>query len=830
MESYNELLNNAILLLALGVIYDTLGLYKIQQRMVRDILSGILVGLLGMLVMLTPWILAPGIFFDTRWVLISLSGLFFGLVPTLIAVVMTVALRLFQGGAGMYVGALVIIVSAVIGLAWRRLERERNWKLGWLNLYLFGLLVQLVVLACMYFLPAAIWYKVFLALAPPLLLIFPVGSLLLGMVLRSQRDRRATELELVENRKQLDRDQGLLRGLIDSIPDVIFFKDPEGRYLGCNQAFEKFVGASEQEVIGKTDRDLFTEEMAQQFEQQDQKVIATGIPFSDDQWVQLADGERHILNTRKTQFRGLDGTLYGLAGTSRDISDRWEAERELMQRQKEWEATFNAIEDIITIQDPSMRIIKANKATFDTFPHSKIIGEPCYTLFRKLSGICPECPLLDPDADYSDRDKIISHENLGKTFHVSATHVELPDREGDYIVHIAKDVTKQRELEGQLRQKYKMEAVGVMAGGMAHNFNNNLSIVMGNVELAKRRNSEPEAVNKCLDNAKTALLRSRDLIKQIMIFTRQEPHEMKLIRPSLIIEETLQLLHSTIPTTVEIQYQSTPLGEEATIGGDSTRLQEALINLCANAVHAMKETGTINITLDTHMVQQAEIPAQYHCLPGPYVVLKVKDSGSGMPPETLEKIFDPFFTTKDLTQGTGMGLATVQGVAEQHEGFIKVHSSVGEGTTFELYFPAEKKGQTEPVRRDDIFINGTEKILFIDDEEMLASLGEMMLAEMGYQATSQTNSVEALEMVKQDPDFFDLVVTDQTMPGLTGKELAEQLREIRPELPIILCTGYSSQITAEDSQQYGISAFCNKPLGMAELSRTIRSCLDKKQN
>lgn len=335
MSSFTGLLNNAVLLLALGVIYDTLGLYKIRLKMVRDSLSGVLVGLVGMAVMLTPWELVPGIFFDTRWILLSLCGLFFGLVPTLIAVAMTVSLRLFQGGGGAIVGSLVIITTAGVGLAWRQLVQNRDWHLSWGNLYVFGLLVQIDMLSCMFLMPENVRYKILAAVAPPVLLIYPIGTLLLGLILRRQRDRRTTELALNEQRQLLDRERGLLRGLINSIPDVIFVKNTEGRYLDCNQSFARLMGVSEQEIIGKTDQNLFDKETAAKLQLEDRQVQDSGIPLNKEEWVQFPNGQRLMISVHKAPFRGLDGTLYGLAGIGRDITERAlaEEEREHLQAQ-----------------------------------------------------------------------------------------------------------------------------------------------------------------------------------------------------------------------------------------------------------------------------------------------------------------------------------------------------------------------------------------------------------------------------------------------------------------------------------------------------------------
>lgn len=335
MNSFTGLLNNVILLLALGVIYDALGIYSIRRKWLRGLLSGVLIGLVGIAVMLTPWELAPGIFFDTRWVLLSLCGLFFGLQPTLIAVGMTLALRIYQGGPGMYAGSAVIVVAAGIGLIWRYSAKNYQWRLTWQNLYALGLIVQFAVIGCMFLMPATVRYDIIKAVAPPALLMFPIGTSLLGLVLRRQRDRRAAEVALDQHRQLLDRERGLLRGLIDSIPDLIFIKNTDGYYVDCNQAFAEKMGKSANELSGKTDQELFDEKTAATLRQEDNQILSSGSVLSKDKWVQFPNGQRLLMSVHKGPFRGLDGTLYGLAGIGRDISERWATEKEREQLQSQ---------------------------------------------------------------------------------------------------------------------------------------------------------------------------------------------------------------------------------------------------------------------------------------------------------------------------------------------------------------------------------------------------------------------------------------------------------------------------------------------------------------
>ncbi len=418
---------------------------------------------------------------------------------------------------------------------------------------------------------------------------------------------------------------------------------------------------------------------------------------------------------------------------------------------------------------------------------------------------------------------------------VALTLLELGGEE--LIFAIERDITNRKkvlqekeELEKHIRQKYKMEAIGVMAGGIAHNFNNNLAIILGNLELAQLKSESREQVNKYIENARIAVRRSRDLIQQMMTYSRQQSHNKALVQPNLIIEETLKLLQATLPASIEMSFQSYVEDRLTTIHVDSTQLEEALINLCTNAVDAMNEKGSITIELTSLYLRQADILPQYSCAEGSYVCISVSDTGSGMDQELIEKIFDPFFTTKSVNRGTGMGLATLHGFVKKSGGMIRVSSTVGRGSRFELLFPLAGKVAT---RGDDLTVpseqpspaRGDEHLLLIDDEEMLVDMTAQLLTDQGYQVTTVVSGERALALLTDQPEAFDLIITDQMMPGLTGLEFIEQLRAFQPEVPVILCTGYSRKIDEETVQALNISAVCLKPLETNQLFATIRTAL-----
>lgn len=437
---------------------------------------------------------------------------------------------------------------------------------------------------------------------------------------------------------------------------------------------------------------------------------------------------------------------------------------------------------------------------------------------------------------------------IGKTLELEATHknghiipVELSLSSfliGDnwQAMGVIRDITARKkaeqsrlEAESQLQQKYKMEAVGIMAGGMAHNFNNNLSIILGNLDLLNLQKNLTDKAQEFLNNAKIGVLRSRDLIQQLMAYSRAEEQKLVPTQFDAVIDETMNLLRATIPSTVYLQYNVTPESRGKTVLADATRIQEALLNLCNNAVHAMDESGQLTIGLETVILRSEDVSAEYNdCSPGNFLRLRIQDTGCGMTNEQLNKIFDPFYTTKKVGEGTGMGLSTVQGMVKQIGGQIKVLSILDQGTTFDLYIPVV--GNQLPSlaeAKEQLLQQGTERILFVDDNKQVASLGKQLLTEMGYQVSMMTDSSEALKMFTANANCFDLVMTDQTMPKLTGKELIAEIKKVRTDIPTILCTGYSSKIDAHDAEELGISAFLMKPLDLSLLSQTIRQVLSQ---
>lgn len=385
--------------------------------------------------------------------------------------------------------------------------------------------------------------------------------------------------------------------------------------------------------------------------------------------------------------------------------------------------------------------------------------------------------------------------------------------------------TRQAKLEAQLRQAQKMEAIGTLAGGIAHDFNNILGAIIGYSELAALDLEETHPAQSHLAEVLRAGNRAKELVRQILTFSRQEEHERKPIHMQSVLDEALKLLRATLPSTIEIRRQIDL--QAPPIIGDATQIHQVMMNLGTNAWHAMNEQGgVLEVSLTGFDVDSDFAQSHADLRKGRYVRLMISDTGCGMDRDMLERVFEPFFTTKAPGAGTGLGLAVVHGVVKRHEGAISVYSERGNGTTFNLYFPAHEI-ETQVALPESVSIptGHGERILFVDDEAPLATLSKSMLERLGYRVTVQTSSLEALATFSAHSDEFDLVITDQTMPSLSGADLAKLVLDIRPGLPVILATGYSTTINPEKAKAIGIRELLQKPNTTQTLGEAIRRAL-----
>ncbi|MEW5722662.1 MAG: PAS domain S-box protein, partial [Thermodesulfobacteriota bacterium] len=531
----------------------------------------------------------------------------------------------------------------------------------------------------------------------------------------------------------------------------------------------------------------------------------------------------HVSNS---PLRHLDGSVSKLS-IFHDVTERMKTEEERAQLAAVVE---QAVEGVI-ITEPDLTILYVNTSFEKMFGYSRdeVVGRRMTEVLRPgLTGAETARALSETLAEggtWSGR--LPNWTRDGSSVEVEMTISGLRDETGRLVNYVGRcrDVTRVALLEKQLRQAQKMEAIGTLAGGIAHDFNNILQSIMLNVEIALTNPGDAGQVRGGLAQALEGCRRAKDLVKQILTFSRQREEERKPIKAGVIVKEGLKLLRSSLPTTIEIRQSLNTTSD--TILADPTQVHQILMNLCTNAAYAMREGGgVLDVRLEPADLGPEAVAGRPDLKPGPYIRLSVGDTGVGMSRPILERIFDPFFTTKPRGEGTGMGLAVVHGLVRSHEGSIKVESAPGQGAHFEILLPrvqltaAPEAVEYEPPPRGD------ERILLVDDEETIVDSLGRILTRLGYEVAGATSSREALHLFEADPQRFDLVITDMTMPEITGDRLAGRLLELRPDLPVILCTGFSEKMSPEKARSLGIREFVMKPVVAREMARTIRRILE----
>jgi len=515
------------------------------------------------------------------------------------------------------------------------------------------------------------------------------------------------------------------------------------------------------------------------------------------------------------------------------IRERNEAETALRNSERNYRELVQNANSIIMRMDTEGTVVFFNNYAQNFFGYSEadILGK------NVIGTIVPSMDLAGFDLAQMIKDigvhpeRYVSNENEniradGERVRVAWMNKAIYDDNSQVkeILCVGIDVSEKWQLEKRLAQAQKMEAIGTLAGGIAHDFNNILSAIMGYTELSLIDIPQDSSLRKNLKQVMKAGGRARDLVQQILTYSRQREREMHPIKINLLVNEALKLLRATLPSTIQISYS---IKSNLAVMSDPTNIHQVIMNLCTNAGHAMHENGGLLEVSLTDVDIDADFAKHHPGLkPGKFVRLTVSDTGHGMAPEVIERIFDPFFSTKKKGEGTGMGLSVVHGIVKSHGGTLTVDSTPGQGSVFKAFFPAIDSEWVPDNEPADLMVTGTESILFVDDEVFQSDIAEQMLSRLGYRLTTCTSSVEALNLFRQAPEKFDLVITDMTMPQMPGDLLAAELISLRPDIPIIVCTGYSDRIDTDIAKEIGIRALVMKPVVMREIANCIRRVLD----
>jgi PAS domain S-box-containing protein len=631
--------------------------------------------------------------------------------------------------------------------------------------------------------------------------------------------------------KILKESEERFRLLYESAPLPYQSLDNNGHFLDVNQAWlDTLGGYTKDEVVGRSFGDFLRPEWKEHFKYNFPRFQDKGEILGVEFEMVKKDGSAILVYFNGKIGYDEEGDFQQTHCIFQDITEQ-RANEELVRKSKEeWEKTFDAMSDIVTIQDKDMRIVRANKAAHQFFQanYGELNFKHCYEVFTGTSEPCQGCPLVETLQEKDHRSAIMIHENLGKIFQISSSQISDENGEFQYLVHIAKDITEQKKLEEELFQAHKMEAIGTLAGGIAHDFNNILSAIMGYSEIAKLSIPADSDATKDIDQVIKSSRRAADLVQQILSFSRKSDRRLEPINPHLIIKEALKMLRSSLPTTINMVEDIDNECEK--ILADPTNIHQIIVNLCTNSLHAMEnEKGVLSVSLYRKEINDEEIIGEAEVTAGPFIVLEISDTGHGMDQAMIDHIFDPYFTTKEVGKGTGLGLSVIHGIIQDYHGFIRVDSKPGEGTTFYVYIPVLQQEilSSDKAEIDESLPTGSERILVVDDESMIANLNKAVLEQLGYKVTVIMQSIDALEQICTDPDQFDLVITDQTMPNLTGAELAKEVLRIKPDMPIILCTGYSSVLSEENALAIGIKKYAKKPVDRITLAKIVRQMLDE---
>jgi len=827
---YIGLIQNAGLLLSLSILYSLLTRTPGIGKRWGKVLSGILFGGMAVIGMTLPIHYSAGIIYDGRSIILGMAGLFGGGIASAISILIAGVYRIQIGGAGVWAGLATIIGCAMTGLAFRRFYGNRPEEIGTLPLYWVGISIHVVMLASQLLIqPWGIGVTVIQKILVPVMLIFPAATMLMGFLLRSENNRIRTEHNLLES-------EALFRGIYENVSIGMYRTTPDGRILTANPALIRMLGYSSFDELSQLNLESNPSQIPETPRSRFKEILEQHdrLDGLESAW-RRKDGTLLWIRENARTVRDGNGNILYYEGTVEDVTQRKLAEDKLRESEGKYRLVFNNVPLGIFHYDTEGVILSCNDKFVEIIGSSK----------EQLVGL-NMLNLPDQEIVEAVRESIGGNAwfyegdyhsfTAEKVTPVRVFFTPLISEEGEIKggAGIAEDITKRKQadaeresLQEQLLQSQKIESVGRLAGGVAHDYNNMLGVILGRAEMVLSKMDPDDPNHASMEAIMRAGKRSADLTRQLLAFARKQTIQPKVMNLNDTIESMLKMLRQIIGEHIDLSWQ--PARDLWTVEMDPVQVDQILANLCVNARDALPDMGKITIETENKIIDESYCTTHPESKPGRYVMLTVSDDGCGMDEETRSHIFDPFFTTKGVGEGTGLGLSTVYGIVKQNNGFINVYSELDKGTTFRIYIPqnGDTVSEETETKVTELPRGNGQRILLVEDEVVLLEMAKTMLEELGYQVKTASLPVEALSSLQGNTSGIDLLITDVVMPGMSGKELAGEVRKRCENVKVLFMSGYTANAIAHHGVLDKGVAFIQKPFSLCELAHKTEEALER---
>ena len=842
-----DLVFNLSFLVALSLVSSFIENRRTKHHRLRLVLQGLLFGAAAVLAMLRPLNLGPGLIFDGRSIMVSLCALFFGPLAAATAGALTILCRIWLGGAGMLTGVLVILSSAGIGLLAHSRCKPESTPPSPESLYLFGLTVHLAMVALMFTLPEGKGLTVVMRIGPPVMLLYPLATILAGKILSDQMEARRVMAALQTAEVAARAGEERYKHLSANIPVGVYLlrttPTTEFSFEYVSPKMGVFLGIPPERIIMDPQlafQAIHPEELPA-FITLNRERIEARQPFAWEGRVIVAKGVKWLqIKSEPEELENGDVLWHGIV---ENITKRKQAEEMLHLSEAQLKANLENTPTVaIQWYDETGRVLYWNPASEKVYGWKKeeALGKTLDALFltpeetAEFLGILEEIhetgkPIGPYEAQIKRRD--------GSHGWILATTFGIPMGEGrPGFVSMDVDITDRKEAEAaqqhlqeQLLQSQKMESVGRLAGGVAHDFNNMLSVIMGNAELAMQQANPAQPHHACLMEIHQAGARAANLTRQLLTFARKQTVVPKVLDLNDTVEGMLKMLRRLIGEDIDLIWR--PDTGLWPVKMDPSQVDQILANLCVNARDAIAGVGKLTITTENSVLNDSYSTALPDLSPGEYVLLTVTDTGCGIEQDTLQHIFEPFFTSKGLGQGTGLGLATVYGIVTQNSGLITASSVPGSGATFTIYLPRHTGAvELESAATATIPHGHGETILLVEDDPKILTMAKMLTEMLDYTVLAANTPDEAIRLAEEHPGVIHLLMTDVIMPEMNGRDLAEHLRPTRPTMQCLFMSGYTADIIGRQGVLSEGTRFLQKPFSKMELAIKLSAVLHPKSN